>query len=128
MHENLSRKLSRAFEQKIRSGEWPAGERLPTTRELATEYKVSVNTIQNAFRELEATDLVERKPRLGGFVKDRPATAAPVKPTNVAVVVPHEDASYAAKSSDSWTYRIIRSCDRELGDADLHTAIYSYDD
>jgi DNA-binding LacI/PurR family transcriptional regulator len=128
MHENLSRKLSKAFEEKIRSGEWAAGERLPTTRELATEYGVSVNTIQGAFRELEASDLVERKPRLGGFVKHKSATPAAVQATNVAVVVPHEDAAYAAKSSDSWTYRIIRACDRALGDANLHTAIYSYDD
>jgi DNA-binding LacI/PurR family transcriptional regulator len=126
VQETLSRKLSRTFEQKIRRGEWAAGERLPTTRELAAEYGVSVNTIQSAFRELEATDLVERKPRLGGFVKERPSTAA-VQTTNIAVVVPHEDAAYAAKSSDSWTYRIIRACDRALHDADLHTSIYSYD-
>jgi DNA-binding LacI/PurR family transcriptional regulator len=126
MHENLSRKLCKTFEAKIRSGEWPAGGRLPTTRELASEYGVSVNTIQSAFRELEATDLVERKPRLGGFVKGPPIE--PAKATNVAVIVPREDANYGAKTSDSWTYRIIRACDRALGDADLHTAIYSYDD
>jgi DNA-binding LacI/PurR family transcriptional regulator len=125
-HDNLSRKLRKAFEEKIRSGEWPVGERLPTTRALASEYGVSVNTIQSAFRELEATDLVERRPRLGGFVKGRPIEI--VKPTNVAVIVPREDADYGAKTSDSWTYRIIRACDRALHDADLHISIYSYDD
>jgi DNA-binding LacI/PurR family transcriptional regulator len=129
MAENLSSRISKSFEEKIRTGAWPAGEKLPTTRELAAEYGVSINTIQTAFRELEAfTNLVERKPRLGGFVK---ASAAP-KPrpvsTNVAIVVPHDDAAYASKSSDSWTYRIMRSCDRELHGADFHTALFSYDD
>src|SRR6478735_11979928 len=73
MHEGLSQRLARQFRQKIETGEWAVGKRLPTTRALAAELKVSINTIQNAFHQLEAHDLVERRPRLGGFVKARPA-------------------------------------------------------
>src|SRR5688500_8778389 len=67
-----SHRLAREFLEKIESGQWPAGQRVPTTRVLAAEYGVSVNTIQTAFRVLESRNLVERRPRLGGFVKARP--------------------------------------------------------
>jgi DNA-binding GntR family transcriptional regulator len=62
-------RLADEFRQKIELGEWAVGARLPTTRELADAYNVSVNTIQTAFRELQADDLVERRPGVGGFVK-----------------------------------------------------------
>src|SRR3954467_5692697 len=75
MHEGLSQRLARQFRQKIETGEWAVGKRLPTTRALAAELGVSINTIQNAFRQLEAHNLVERRPRLGGYVKARPAEA-----------------------------------------------------
>src|SRR5207244_8640644 len=73
MHEGLSQRLARQFRQKIETGEWAVGKRLPTTRALAAELGVSINTIQNAFRQLEAHNLVERRPRLGGFVKAKPS-------------------------------------------------------
>src|SRR3954452_19931736 len=73
MHEGLSQRLARQFRQKIETGEWAVGKRLPTTRALAAELRVSINTVQNAFRHLEAHDLVERRPRLGGFVKAKPS-------------------------------------------------------
>src|SRR5436309_12098092 len=76
MHEALSQRLARQFRQKIETGEWAVGKRLPTTRALAAELRVSINTVQNAFRHLEAHDLVERRPRLGGFVKARPSRSA----------------------------------------------------
>ena len=72
MHEALSQRLARQFRQKIETGEWAVGKRLPTTRALAAELRVSINTVQNAFRHLEAHDLVARRPRLGGYVKARP--------------------------------------------------------
>src|SRR6476661_6439469 len=62
MHEGLSQRLARQFRQKIETGEWAVGKRLPTTRALAAELGVSINTIQNAFRQLEAHNLVERRP------------------------------------------------------------------
>src|SRR5438445_4131645 len=77
MHEALSQRLARQFRQKIETVEWAVGNRLPTTRALAAELRVSINTVQNAFRHLEAHDLVERRPRLGGFVKARPRSGLP---------------------------------------------------
>ena len=126
MTEGVSKKLARTFREKIQTGQWPVGERVPTTRELAASYGVSVNTVQNAFRELEASDLVERKPRLGGFVKSRPGGGA-VRPsaTTVAVVGPFTDVDYSTQQ-DGWGTRIIRGCDRELSEGGYHISMFSY--
>ena len=127
MNEGLSRRLAREFSDKISSGQWPLGERVPTTRELAATYGVSVNTIQNAFRELQATDLVERRPRLGGFVKKRPGqpvTRATTRATTIGVVLHHAG---NVDATGTWAERIIRGCGRELADAGFHVAIFSFD-
>ena len=42
------------FRQLILSGVLPADSRLPSVRELATELAINPNTIQRAYRELEA--------------------------------------------------------------------------
>ena len=40
------------------TGEWRAGERVPTVRELAAEFGVNPNTMQRALAELERNGLV----------------------------------------------------------------------
>lgn len=126
MTEGLPKRLAKAFRQKIAAGEWSVGTRLPTTRELATEYNVSVNTIQSAFRELEAANLVERRPRIGGFVKGGVPGVVSRKANTIGVVGPYSEAGYSADPSNSWAYRIIRGCDSELHASGFHVAIFSY--
>ncbi|MFT3789380.1 MAG: substrate-binding domain-containing protein [Tepidisphaeraceae bacterium] len=126
MTEGLPQRLAKTFRQKIAGGEWPAGERLPTTRELAAEYKVSVNTVQSAFRELAAAGLVERRPRIGGFVRGRSDGATARKANTIGVIGPYTEAGYTADPSNSWAYRIIRGCDRELSPHGYHVTIFSY--
>jgi DNA-binding LacI/PurR family transcriptional regulator/DNA-binding transcriptional regulator YhcF (GntR family) len=148
MAEGLSGRLARQFLEKIESGQWPAGQRVPTTRVLAAEYGVSVNTVQTAFRVLEASDLVERRPRLGGFVKAKPGrtsvaretqvgarppgAGAAAAATTVAVVVEqpeYADPAVAAVSPDTWAYRIISGGSGELaeGTERVHVAMFTYD-
>ncbi|WP_330438845.1 winged helix-turn-helix domain-containing protein [Micromonospora sp. NBC_00821] len=43
-----SRQIADDVSDRIRAGEYPAGSRLPTLRELAELYSVSVSTIQRA--------------------------------------------------------------------------------
>jgi DNA-binding LacI/PurR family transcriptional regulator len=137
MVEGTSRRLAREFREKISSGQWPVGTRVPTTRELAAKYRVSVNTIQNAFRELEAVDLVERRPRLGGYVKARPRAlsssatglgfvTAPLgeRATTIGVVGQHSMIS-TAEGPGSWSYRILHGCERELAEADFHLSMFA---
>ena len=47
------------------------GEQLPSVRELAAELAINPNTIQRAYRELEAQGWIATVPGTGGFVCDR---------------------------------------------------------
>lgn len=48
-----------------------AGERLPSVRELAAELAINPNTIQRAYRELEAEGYIYSVPGKGSFAADR---------------------------------------------------------
>lgn len=50
------------------SGEFPAGHRLPPVRRLADELGVAPNTVARAYRELEASGVIETRGRAGSFV------------------------------------------------------------
>lgn len=54
--------------ERARSGELPAGYRLPTVRGLAGELGLAANTVAKAYRALEADCVVETKGRGGTFV------------------------------------------------------------
>lgn len=52
----------------IISGNIKIGERLPSVRDLAIEYKVNPNTVQKALQELEVTGLIYTERTNGKFV------------------------------------------------------------
>ena len=52
----------------VRSGELPAGARLPTVRALAGDLGLAVNTVAHAYRALERDGVVETRGRHGTFV------------------------------------------------------------
>jgi GntR family transcriptional regulator len=62
------RRIVRLLEEKIRSGEYPPGHRLPPERELCEIYGVSRITARQALAELAQRDLVERHQGQGTFV------------------------------------------------------------
>lgn len=53
----------------IETGGLRFGEKLPSVRALARARRLSVTTVVEAYRELEAIDLVEARPRSGYYVK-----------------------------------------------------------
>lgn len=63
--------------RQIHIGRWPAGSWLPTTRELAEQFGVSRNTVQEAIQELGQTRLVEYQPRRGARVRAKLPPAQP---------------------------------------------------
>ncbi|MGB7160543.1 MAG: GntR family transcriptional regulator [Tepidisphaeraceae bacterium] len=121
MQEALSRQLANTFRAKIRSGEWAIGERLPTTRALAAEYQVSLNTVQSAFRELEANDMVVRHPRRGGFVKTKAPREGPPRATTIGIIGTLD--SLDAKEFRGWNYRITRAAEESLAKQDFHVSL-----
>ncbi len=54
--------------ERARSGELPAGLKLPTVRALAEELGLAANTVARAYRELEADGVVETHGRRGTLI------------------------------------------------------------
>lgn len=58
------------FRSQIRAGVLAPGEKLPSVRELASELAINPNTIQRAYRELEADGWIASVSGKGSFVCD----------------------------------------------------------
>ncbi|MBR4971458.1 MAG: GntR family transcriptional regulator [Oscillospiraceae bacterium] len=63
------------FRDQILTGILPAGEKLPSVRELAAELTINPNTIQRAYRELETAGWIATVPGKGCFVCGVPQAA-----------------------------------------------------
>ena len=70
----LYHQLSQILREKIESGEWREGDRIPTELELCKEYGLSRGTVAQALRELELEGLIYRKQGRGTFVIEKKIT------------------------------------------------------
>lgn len=73
--------LLEQIEKRIISGEYPAGSRLPSVRELAMEASVNPNTMQRAMVELERSGLVVTNRTSGRTVTEDMETLKHLKDT-----------------------------------------------
>src|SRR5689334_611059 len=64
--------IADVLRRKIVNGDWSPAQRLPTHRELLSQFDVSIATMQRAVDELVADGFVETRGRLGTFVADHP--------------------------------------------------------
>ena len=71
--------LIQRIKQGIVSGELPAGSRLPSVRDLATEAGVNPNTMQRALQDLEREGMVYSQRTAGRFVTEDALVIAQVK-------------------------------------------------
>lgn len=62
--------ISDRIVKKVLSGEYKAGEQIPSVRQIAFEAAVNPNTVQHAFTELENEGLIISKGTLGRFVTE----------------------------------------------------------
>lgn len=62
--------LTEQIQQRIISGEYRAGERLPSVRDMAAEAAVNPNTMQKALSELERTGLLYSQRTSGRYVTE----------------------------------------------------------
>lgn len=69
--------IARRFARAIQDGTLAPGERLPSVRRLRADERVSASTVLQALAHLEASGLVEARPRSGFYVKVRPLLAVP---------------------------------------------------
>lgn len=86
---NLNYRDSRPIYEQLRdgyrelliSGGITPGEKLPSVRELATQLAINPNTIQRAYRELEAEGYIYSVPGKGAFAASRTDVSAQRKKT-----------------------------------------------
>jgi DNA-binding transcriptional regulator YhcF (GntR family) len=62
------RQIEAMIRQKILSGEWPEGERVPSVRELGGELAVNPITVMRAYEGLQQRGIVENRRGIGFFV------------------------------------------------------------
>lgn len=55
---------------KVVSGTYPPGEKIPSVREMAAEVGVNPNTIMRTYNELQTLNVIENKRGIGYFVKE----------------------------------------------------------
>lgn len=67
---SLSNPLRDAILDRLQSGHWRAGDRLPTERELAERFGVSRTTVRKALLELKQQGLIEQTVGSGTFVAE----------------------------------------------------------
>jgi DNA-binding transcriptional regulator YhcF (GntR family) len=54
--------------EKIANGTFPAGEKIPSVRELAADMGVNPNTIMRTFNELQSMQIIDNRRGIGYFV------------------------------------------------------------
>ena len=60
--------IADSITEKVVSGEFPAGEKIPSVRELAAAMGVNPNTVMRTYSELHAMNIIENQRGIGYFV------------------------------------------------------------
>jgi len=83
----LYQQIKNIIDEKIKSNEWEAGQKLPSENELVAALEVSRMTIHRALRELTQAGLIDRVHGLGSFVANAPRHASLLELKDIAVEV-----------------------------------------
>ncbi len=107
----------------IHRGDFAPGQRIPSERELADEFKVSRPTIREAMIALEVTGMVRSRHGSGIFVADNPPLDAPMIGLDIGAFELTEarrlfEAEACALAAVSITDEEIATLDRLIGDMD----------
>lgn len=78
----LYHQVANNLRERILSGAWPAGRRIPAEQELTRLYGASRITIRQALANLQQEGLISREPGRGSFVRDPTITAGPRRLTS----------------------------------------------
>jgi len=84
--------IAAGFADLIRSGDLPAGTRLPPQRQLALERGVDLTTVTRAYTELKRKGLVEGRPGSGSFVRAAVGAAGGSSGFDLSMNVPPQPA------------------------------------
>ncbi len=85
--EPIYQQIKKTIQHHIASGEWVAGQKLPSENELVAALEVSRMTINRALSELTQEGLIKRVHGLGSFVAERPRHASLIELQDIALEV-----------------------------------------
>ena len=68
----IYQQISGEIKNRLISGQLKIGDKLPSVREIAEEFKVNPNTVQRVFMELEKEGLTYAERGIGTFIKEDP--------------------------------------------------------
>ncbi|MEM6890878.1 MAG: histidine utilization repressor [Pseudomonadota bacterium] len=94
---SLHERILKDVEQKIVTGEWPPGHRIPFETDMAKDYGCSRMTVNKVLTQLSRAGLLERNKKRGTFVKAPQSVSAALEITNIRKEVEDagKDYSYA---------------------------------
>jgi GntR family histidine utilization transcriptional repressor len=95
--EPIYQQIKKTIQQRIASGEWPAGQKLPSENELVGALDVSRMTINRALRELTQEGLINRVHGVGSFVAETPRHASLIELQDIALEIARD-----GKQHRSW--------------------------
>lgn len=108
---SLHERILKDVEQKIVTGTWPPGYRIPFETDMAKEYGCSRMTVNKALTQLSRAGLLERNKKWGTFVKSPQTLSAALEISNIQKEV--EDAG------KDYSYRLL---DDQMRGAHEHEA------
>ena len=85
--EPIYQQIKKTIQQRIGSGEWVAGQKLPSENDLVVALEVSRMTINRALRELTQEGLINRVHGLGSFVAETPRHASLIELQDIALEI-----------------------------------------
>ena len=93
----LYQQIKTAIQREIKTGAWPAGQKLPSENELVAALGVSRMTINRALRDLTQQGLIKRVHGIGSFVADTPRHASLIELRDIALEVAQNGKRHSSK-------------------------------
>ena len=85
--EPIYQQIKKTIQRRINSGDWIAGQKLPSENDLVVALEVSRMTINRALRELTQEGLINRVHGLGSFVAEAPRHASLIELQDIALEI-----------------------------------------
>lgn len=101
--EPIYQQIKKTISRRITSGEWPAGQKLPSENELVNALDVSRMTINRALRELTQEGLIKRVHGLGSFVAETPRHASLIELQDIALEIEQAGGTHHSRVLDQET-------------------------
>ena len=113
--EPIYQQIKRTIQQKIATGEWTAGQRLPSENELVVALDVSRMTINRALRELTQQGLINRVHGLGSFIAEPQRHASLIELQDIAYEIEQRGKRHASQVLALETLRATEAVAEKMG-------------